>query len=390
MPKIAVGWRIAARVHGLELPTGIYQRIEEVRDRARRYPIDIHFSLAPLQPEIHADVPRFMRAGKVEPFSLPIAAPSSPHPLAPPIAWLTVDALGALEVDEAPYANVDLSGSDADGREHEAAMQMLAALDHRIEMALRPRAELAFGLLAVLLPHGVVEQRLSAPLVVGPRRRAIFRNRLFLSEFIASGAAPADDLVARIRAAVPGIYAPDATAKVLRVAAAWYVKARLEDSVSNARFVFGFLAVEALCSLAKPGMEPIDAERFDALERVAEADSPELLAYVKSLKGRGAGPSLKHRFARLAREYDPDHAGEAIEIFAKCHRVRNDLVHCRITDIPVRGDGKEPHPGHSVMQLARNYLQLITSRIEEAGRSRVVTGPPPRRPDTPPSSSETG
>jgi hypothetical protein len=381
MPSILVGWRIAARVHGLELLSGIRQRIEEGSEQRARHPVDVYLTADPLQPEFGVDLPKYLRAGKMKAMEVPIAAATEErHPLAPPTAWLTIDALDRLGVDPAPYQGIDLSGPDAGQREHDAAMAMLATLERRIEAAVKPRAELAFGLLAVLLPHGVCEQRISVPLIASPRGRAIFRNRLFLSEFVGSGAPTAQELAGRIRAAVPAIYSPEETAKVLRVATSWYVKARLEDSVSNGRFVFGFLALESLCSLAPRGMEPADAQNFETLEGIAQKHSSELLAYVKALKGRCAGPSLGQRFARLARDYDPDDGEADAETFAKCARLRNDLVHCRITEIPIRMDGSGPHPSHSVMQLAAKYLRLVIGRIEERGRSRVVstpTEPPP-------------
>jgi hypothetical protein len=122
-------------------------------------------------------------------------------------------------------------------------------------------------------------------------------------------------------------------------------------------------------------MEPSDVASFDSLQSVVSKHSPELGGFVKRLKGRHSAPSLAHRFRRLANQYAPDDAETDAADLAAMAKIRNDLLHGTIAELPrVPGSG---HPGWIITKLAGKYLALVIDRLDRNGRHRVsIRGKP--------------
>jgi len=109
---------------------------------------------------------------------------------------------------------------------------------------------------------------------------------------------------------------------------------------SNERFVLYFQVLEALTRRVDSSPDQALSDGFAKLEQLCakatSSDRPTLDALVQRAKERTLAPSLRERFGRLARKFNPNGAADDVAAFDAMADLRNDLIHARITQVPAQ------------------------------------------------------
>jgi hypothetical protein len=132
---------------------------------------------------------------------------------------------------------------------------------------------------------------------------------------------------------------------------------------SNERFIVYFQALEALASCTDSSPDPELSRQFDLLEQLtskaADADRNSIWSLLKRIKGPALNPSLRERFRRLAEQHNPDGAADDIAAFRAITKLRNDLVHASVIDVPAEYDGYDVE--RTLRRLAFFYFDRVAS-----------------------------
>lgn len=124
----------------------------------------------------------------------------------------------------------------------------------------------------------------------------------------------------------------------LALAAYWLLTVCALPNGSNERFLVQFQIIEALGYLADTRPDQELVESFRNLRKLvlqhAGSKSDQLVHVLKRCKERMLVPSLGDRFAHLARRVSPNTADTDIQAFDEMNRLRNQLVHARLTVVP--------------------------------------------------------
>lgn len=258
-----------------------------------------------------------------------------------------------------------------------------AELGNRIEAGLRDTGTVVCGVILAVLPESRLVLRQSgraywyAPhsrrevthghvsLVVVPRQQATAELLEEISRESAELLLQATRLEER------------RSRRVIAMASQLLLSVDATPLISNERFVLYFQALEALLSLADQSPDP-DMSRGLAdveilLRRHAGLDTPRLLQTLQRVRETAVKPSLKQRFARVARALNGVDAEVLVNRFAELTRLRNDLVHGRLSSVP------EKYRDFVVEAELRSVCTLLLKEFvaRERGLTGAVVGKPP-------------
>jgi hypothetical protein len=135
---------------------------------------------------------------------------------------------------------------------------------------------------------------------------------------------------------------------------------------SNERFVVYFQILEALTSCADESPDPQLAQDFALLEQHCRSQATDnsretIRRLLQRMKERTLKPSLSERFSRLVGQFNPQGADADIAAFRAMAKLRNDLVHAKITQVPSTFRGYDVED--SLRKLAFSYFKHLTDAL---------------------------
>jgi hypothetical protein len=284
--------------------------------------------------------------------------------------YMTIVISGTYEVPTA------LSSRFAEASAGEAELgEVEALLERRIAAELRPGAQLTAALAASRL----------MPLVAEPwlEFKAYWPTT---GVYKARYASPATEVLDRIAGTeeylkdiaehivIGRVNSSDLT-RALELAGYWYVVGRSSVAGSRERFLGLFQCIEALTNCAP--QQPNDAiaqwlEDIAILVASSGSDkAANLLDGLSDVRQRVSRPVLAERFERLLRLIDLPNVDNTLRQFSALNKVRNDLLHAHIAEIPSVFRGYDVDK--TLTGLAGGLFAAVSSRIVAKARDQGVS-----------------
>lgn len=129
----------------------------------------------------------------------------------------------------------------------------------------------------------------------------------------------------------------------------WLIQAQNAVPRSPEQFMFYYLTLETLTAEVRE--VPVLARFRNEISR----EAPEVLTRLQEFEGE-VSKGVRVRFRVLARSLFPEQAKDDADAFRRIAEVRNDLIHGRLSDIPL---DEEPNVNSLVQDLAERYLHAV-------------------------------